>query len=418
VNPRQKATTAGALVVVAAAAATGLALTQGDDPATPAPPVPVTTAAARPAEAGGTTTTAAAPARAAATGYRFARVAAGLGDALYVTAAPGRANRLYVVQQSGRVTVLQNGRRVARPFLDVSGRISAGGERGLLGLAFHPRFASNRRLFVNYTDRAGDTRVVEYRANAAGTAVVPSSARVLLAQGQPFANHNGGMLAFGPDGFLYIGLGDGGSGGDPLRNGQDLSTLLGKILRIDVDGRRPYAVPAGNPFRGRAGARGEIWHYGLRNPWRFSFDRATGDMWIGDVGQNAVEEIDRAPAGRGGLNFGWNAFEGTRRFGGALRPGSRPTPPVTQYTRDRGVSVTGGYVYRGRAVPAMRGRYLFADFATGRVWSLRAGPRPGGLREETNRIGVRLGNVTSFGEGAAGELYVIAGGALYRLAPR
>ena len=177
-------------------------------------------------------------------------------------------------------------------------------------------------------------------------------------------------------------------------------------------------MPADNPFRGTAGARPEIWHYGLRNPWRFSFDRGTGDMWIGDVGQNRLEEIDRAPAGRGGLNFGWNAYEGRARFGGTLRPGSRHTPPVAQYGRDRGVSVTGGYVYRGRAVPALRGRYVFADYATGRVWSMRAGARPGDLREETGRLGVRLSNVTSFGEGASGELYVIAGGTLLRFARR
>ncbi|HWH14340.1 MAG TPA: PQQ-dependent sugar dehydrogenase [Miltoncostaeaceae bacterium] len=414
-SPQQKATAAVAAVVVVAAA-TGLALTQRDD--APAPP-PATTAqgpasAARPA----TAPAAPAPARATATGYRLVRVAGNLGDPLYVTAAPGRPNRLYVVRQSGTVVILERGRRLPRPFLDVRGAIRSGGEQGLLGLAFHPEYARNRRLFVNYTDRAGDTRVVEYRANAAGTAVAPGSARVLLSQDQPYSNHNGGMLAFGPDRRLYIGLGDGGGGGDPLRAGQDLSTFLGKILRIDVDGRRPYAVPGDNPFRGVSGARGEIWHYGLRNPWRFSFDRGTGDMWIGDVGQNALEEISRAPAGRGGLNFGWNAFEGRRRFGGTLRPGSRHTPPVTQYGRDRGVSVTGGYVYRGPAVPALRGRYLFADYGTGRVWSIRAGARPGGLREETGRLGVRLGNITSFGEGAGGELYVLSGDGLYRLARR
>jgi glucose/arabinose dehydrogenase len=351
-------------------------------------------------------------------GYRLVRVASGLRDALYLTHAPGQPNRLYVVRQGGQVVVFVRGRRAARPFLDVSRLITAGGEQGLLGLAFHPDYARNRRLFVNYTDRAGDTRVVEYRARADRRSVDPASARVVLSQDQPFANHNGGMLAFGPDRKLYIGLGDGGGGGDPLRAGQDLSTLLGKILRVDVDAGRPYAVPADNPFRGTAGARGEIWHYGLRNPWRFSFDRATGDMWIGDVGQNAIEEIDRAPAGRGGLNFGWNAFEGNRRFGGALRAGSRHTGPVTQYTHALGVSVTGGYVYRGRAVPALRGRYLFADFGTGRVWSIRAGARPGGLREETGRLGVRLSAVTSFGEGANGELYVIGGGTVYRFARR
>lgn len=367
-------------------------------------------------DAPGTPAADAAP-QSTARGYRLVKVLGGLGDALFVTAAPGDGRSLYVVTQSGRVLVVQ-GNRVRRTFLDVSGRISSGGERGLLGLAFHPGYATNRRLFVDYTDRAGDTRVVEFTAAPDGSRADPASARVLLGQKQPFPNHNGGMLAFGPDRRLYIGLGDGGSAGDPLGSGQDLGSLLGKILRIDVDGARPYAVPRDNPFAGTAGARGEIWHYGLRNPWRFSFDRSTGDMWIGDVGQNRIEEVDRAPAGVGGLNFGWNAFEGTQRYGGVLRPGSRPTKPVTQYSHAVGISVTGGYVYRGAAVPALRGRYLFADYGTRRVWSIRAGSRPGGLREETGRLGVSLSNITSFGEGPTGELYVIGNGALYRFAPR
>ncbi len=351
-----------------------------------------------------------------AAGVRLAAVRSGLGDALFVTAAPGQANRLYVVQQSGRVRVLERGRLLPGVFLDISGRISAGGERGLLGLAFHPDYARNGRFFVNYTDRAGNTRVAEMRRGANGRA--RPGVRVLMTITQPYSNHNGGHLAFGPDGMLYIGTGDGGSGGDPEGYGQRLDTLLGKILRIDVDtrsGGRGYGIPAGNPFAD-GGGRAEIWAYGLRNPWRFSFDRTRGDLWIGDVGQNEIEEIDFLAAGApGGTNFGWNAFEGRAPFpGGDAVNGTAPTPPVAQYTHSAGCSVTGGYVYRGTRAGALRGRYVYADFCSGRVWSMRAGPNPGSPREETGRLGVSLSNVTSFGEGAGGELYVIASGTLYR----
>ncbi|MFN8110851.1 MAG: PQQ-dependent sugar dehydrogenase [Thermoleophilia bacterium] len=345
--------------------------------------------------------------------FRLVGVAKGLGDALFATSAPGQPG-LYVVQQSGRVLHLVNG-RVTGTFLDVHDRITTGGERGLLGLAFHPDYAQNGRLFVDYTDSQGNTRVVQFTASGDRQRVDTSTAKQILEVDQPYENHNGGMLAFGPDGMLYIGLGDGGSGGDPQHRAQDLGTLLGKILRIDVDHGDPYAIPADNPFRSTSGARPEIWFYGLRNPWRFSFDRATGDMWIGDVGQNAIEEVDRAPAGQGGLNFGWSAWEGRSRFGNPQRPGSTVTMPVFQYLhRNGGVSVTGGYVYRGAKVPALKGRYLVADWANGHVWSIRAGAKPGDVRDITRRLGVRLHGVTSFAEGAGGEVYVIANQALYR----
>ncbi|MCC6831043.1 MAG: PQQ-dependent sugar dehydrogenase [Thermoleophilia bacterium] len=348
--------------------------------------------------------------------YRLVKVAGNLGDALYVTYAPGQPNVLFIVQQSGKILRFARG-RVQGTFLDVSGRIASGNERGLLGLAFHPDFKSNGRFFVNYTNTDGDTRVVEFSAPGNRTKADPDSAKEILAVEQPYANHNGGMVAFGRDGKLYIGLGDGGSGGDPEDRAQNLGTLLGKILRIDVDAGSPYRVPADNPFRSTAGAEGEIWYYGLRNPWRFSFDRANGDMWIGDVGQGAIEEVDYVRGGRGGLNFGWNAFEGRSRYGGgSLRGPAGHTPPVAQYTHAKGISITGGYVYRGRAVPALRGRYIFGDFGTGRIWSMRAGPRPGGLREETARLRVRVSSITSFGEGTGAELYMIAGGSLYRFA--
>ncbi len=364
----------------------------------------------------GTATAAAAPAAQTQAGLRLARVRSGLGDALYVTSAPGQRNRLYVVRQSGRIQILQNGRLLRTPFLDVSSLISAGGERGLLGLAFHPKYARNGRFYVNYTDRSGDTRVVEYRRASANRAN-PRSARRLLAIDQPYSNHNGGGLAFGPDGRLYIGTGDGGSGGDPQGNGQRVDTLLGKLLRIDVDtrtGSLPYGIPADNPFA-RGGGRREIYSYGLRNPWRFSFDRATGDIWIGDVGQGDIEEIDHRVKGAArGANFGWNAYEGDRRFGGTLRRGATPIPPVAQYTHADGCSVTGGYVSRGARAPSLKGRYVYADYCSGRVWSIRAGKDPSGNREETGRLGRTLSNVTSFGEGLAGDLYVLAGGTLYR----
>jgi glucose/arabinose dehydrogenase len=349
-------------------------------------------------------------------GVRLTRVRAGLGDALYVTGAPGQANRLFVVQQSGRIRIIDRGRLLPGAFLDISGSISSGGERGLLGLAFHPGYARNGRFFVNYTDRAGDTRVAEYRRASANRAA--PRGRVLLTIAQPFPNHNGGHVAFGPDRMLYVATGDGGSAGDPEGNGQDTGSLLGKILRIDVDRRgagRGYGIPAGNPFA-RGGGRPEVYAYGLRNPWRFSFDRARGDLWIGDVGQNAVEEIDFRPRGAGaGANFGWNAFEGRSRYpgGGPLR-GTRHVPPVAQYGHDAGCSVTGGHVSRGPRAGGLRGRYVYADFCSGRVWSMRAGPRPGGVREETGRLGVPLSNVTSFGEGLNGDLYLIANGSLYR----
>jgi glucose/arabinose dehydrogenase len=309
----------------------------------------------------------------------------------------------------------------ARPFLDIRSRVAYGGEQGLLGLAFSPSYARDRTFYVNYTAKPdGSTRIVRYRAR--NGRALPGSARQILRIDQPYANHNGGHLAFGPDGYLYVATGDGGSGGDPHGNGQRTDTLLGKILRIDVDSRtggRPYGIPADNPYAS-GGGRPEIYSYGLRNPWRFSFDRARGDIWIGDVGQNEIEEIDHRPRdGARGANFGWSAYEGRSAYAGAgAVRGARPVAPVAQYTHGQGCSVTGGYVYRGARVPALRGRYLYADFCSGRVWSMRAGPNPGGVREETRRLGVSLSNVTSFGEGLRGDVYVLAGGALHRFVSR
>ena len=361
-------------------------------------------------------------ASAQAGGFRLSRVKAGLGDPIGVTFAPQQPNRLYIVRQSGTIRILQRGRLVGTPFLNVSGSIQSGGERGLLGLAFHPDYARNGRFFVYYTTSSGaQQRVVEYRRASSGRAN-PGSARVLLSMDDRFANHNGGHLAFGPDGFLYIGTGDGGSGGDPDDNAQNRGSLLGKILRIDVNSRAPgkqYGIPSTNPFAGGGGAP-EVYSYGLRNPWRFSFDRVRGDIWIGDVGQGAIEEVDfRLRGGARGVNFGWNAFEGRSRFeGGGPVQGRAPVGPVAQYTHNDGCSITGGYVYRGTRVPALRGRYVFADYCSGRLWTMRAGPNPGAKRQDTGRLGVSLSNVTSFGEGLNGDLYVLAGGSLYRFVRR
>jgi len=346
-------------------------------------------------------------------------VASGLRNPLDLQAAPGDRERLYVVEQGGRIRVIRNGQLQATPFLDVSGRISSGGERGLLGLAFHPQFATSRRLFVNYTNPRGDTHIAEFRATSADAAD-PGSERILLTAAQPFANHNGGGLAFDNSGRLLIALGDGGSGGDPLGNGQKLDTFLGKILRIDVDAGTPYAVPADNPFRATAGAAPEIWAYGLRNPFRISVDRPTGDLYIGDVGQNRVEEIDVGLASRrGGENYGWNTTEGSQCFSpasGCNRSGL--VLPVYEYSHSEGCSVTGGVVYRGCRMPDLAGTYFFGDFCTGLVRSFRlASGQATDLRDWT--AGLRgIGSPSSFGLDADGEAYVVDyDGEVYRLEP-
>ncbi len=345
-------------------------------------------------------------------------VVSGLRAPLDLQSVPGDAERLYVVEQGGRIRIVRNG-QIAGTFLDVAGRLSSGGERGLLGLAFHPQFATNRRFFVNYTNPAGDTHISEFRASSADAAD-PASERVLLEVGQPFANHNGGGLAFDNAGRLLIALGDGGSGGDPLNNGQKLGTLLGKILRIDVDAGSPYAVPADNPFRATAGAHPEIWAYGLRNPFRIAIDRPTGDLYIGDVGQNAVEEIDVDPGSRrGGLNYGWRITEGSRCFNPSSGcDTSGITMPIYEYSHGEGCSVTGGVVYRGCRVPALAGTYFFADYCSAFVRSLRfASGQATELRDWTSSLR-GLDSPTSFGLDAAGELYIVdQDGEIYRLEP-
>lgn len=305
--------------------------------------------------------------------------------------------------------------RVDEPaFLDISDRVSGGGEQGLLGFAFHPEYVSNRRVFAHYTDLNGDTVLAEYRAAPDGIRADPASEVVLLSVDQPYPNHNGGQLAFGPDGYLYLALGDGGSGGDPLGHGQNTETLLGSILRLDVDGGgdAPYAIPSDNPFQA-GGGRPEIWVYGLRNPWRFSFDRETGDLYIGDVGQDAWEEIDRQLADSpGGENYGWNIMEATDCLRAEECDRSGLMLPIAEYPQGAGdCTVIGGHVYRGTDVPALAGTYLFGDFCSGRIWGLASegGSEPRLLAE----TGLSL---SSFGEDEEGELYVLSlEGTLHRV---
>ena len=354
-------------------------------------------------------------------GVRLVRVGT-FSSPLYVTAPPGDRRRVFVVEQGGRIMVVRDGRTLRRPFLDIRSQVTAGGEQGLLSLAFAPDYARSGRFYVYFTDRAQRERIVEYRRATADRAD-PGSARVVLVMADPEPNHNGGLLVFGPDRLLYVGTGDGGGADDqhgPRGNGQDLGSLLGKILRIDPrsSGGRPYTSPRSNPFAGRAGARREIYAYGLRNPWRFSFDRRTGDLAIADVGQNAVEEVDFVRRGRGrGANFGWRPFEGRRRNFAEPAPGA--IFPVITHTHAAGFcSITGGYVVRDRGVPALFGRYVYGDLCEGRVRAARL--RPG--RRTRGRIVPRLRKVdslSSFGEDARGRVYAVSlAGPVYRIAAR
>ena len=332
----------------------------------------------------------------------FHVVAEGFEAPLGIVDAPDGSPRLYVVEQGGRIRSFGTDGR-PRAFLDLSGRVSTGGEQGLLGLAFHPGYRRNQRFFVNYTDPNGDTVISEFTG---GRTVDPSSERILLTVDQPFVNHNGGQLAFGPDGYLYIALGDGGSAGDPENNGQSLGTLLGKLLRIDVDGSRPYAIPGDNPFVDEPDAMPEIWAYGLRNPWRFSFDRETGDLWIADVGQSAVEEVNREAAGSpAGRNYGWRVFEGNECFADDCDL-QQHAEPLATYSHDFGCSITGGYVYRGDAYPNMRGGYIAGDYCTGNIWLIPADAQRLGAIDPAIDTDI---TITSFGEGEDGELYMADG---------
>jgi glucose/arabinose dehydrogenase len=344
---------------------------------------------------------------------------------VYLTQPPGSTD-LYVVDARGYIYVVRGGAVEATPFLDVRSTIgslgSGGDERGLLGLAFHPDYATNGRFFVAYTTTTnGENVVAEGRRSAADPDVADATLTPLIQIPDFASNHNGGMLTFGPDGFLYIGTGDGGGGGDPQLTAQDPDSLLGKMLRIDVSapsGSLMYSIPADNPFVGDATVRPEIWAFGYRNPWRFSFDRQTDELYVADVGQGTIEEIDVEPFGMGGRNYGWSQFEGTMTFrGGRLRPGDTHTPPVFEYPHDsssavlrNACSITGGYVYRGSAIPGLRGAYLFGDYCSTDVAALRY--CAGEVREPSRLdVGGPLGALVSFGQDEAGELYAISFGA-------
>jgi glucose/arabinose dehydrogenase len=333
---------------------------------------------------------------------RMRSFASGFDSPVFVGAPRSEPGKLYVVEQPGVIRVLVNGKLRAQPFLDIRSLVRSGGEQGLLSVAFHPNYAKNHRFFVYFNDKSGDVRVFEFRSN--GVVGLRATAKPLLRVGhRQYSNHDGGQLQFGPDRLLYAGTGDGGSGGDPNNHSQNLSSRLGKLLRLNVDKR---------------GARWQIAGYGLRNPWRFSWDRSTRDLYIGDVGQGAWEEVDvRTPAQQRGLNnYGWRVWEGRARYqdGQQVNPRGTLVFPVTVYSHNEGCSISGGYVYRGQAVPAARGRYFYGDYCNGTIWSLRAvnGKLRGGVRREPFTVP----NVSSFGEDAAGELYAVSlGGTIYKL---
>ena len=347
-------------------------------------------------------------------------VASGLAFPLALTA-PAGDPRLFVVEKPGRIRIVREGTLLERPYLDLTGTVSAGGEQGLLGLAFDPDYSLNGRFYVNYTDLEGDTRIVAYHVSSDPDVADPASAELLLSIEQPFSNHNGGHLAFGPDGYLYVGSGDGGSGGDPEGNGQDRQDLLGSLLRLDVSAGNGYTIPPDNPFAAATDARGELWDLGLRNPWRFSFDRVTGDLYIADVGQNEREEINvatRATGGGRGANYGWSIMEGAACFADTDCDRTNLTLPLTEYTHAEGCSVTGGFVYRGAAIPERAGHYFYADYCEGWVRSFRLSGGEVADEREWPELAPG-GQVPGFGEDASGELYVLdASGTVYRIVER
>ena len=380
-------------------------------------------ASARPSRTATPTATeaAAAPAPAATSARRGVRLKE-IGDfqaPVYVTAPRSDRHVQFVVEQAGRIMIVRNGRKLATPFLDIRSKVTSGGEQGLLSMAIAPDYAKSGLFYVYFTGKDQNQHVVEYRRASADRAD-PGSARTVLDMADSESNHNGGLLLFGPGGHLYIGTGDGGGAGDrhgPHGNAQNLGSLLGKILRIDPrpSGGRPYSIPRSNPFVGRSGARGEIYSYGLRNPWRFSFDRRTHDLAIGDVGQNAVEEIDFVRSGRG-KNFGWRVFEGRSRYTpGETAPGN--VKPVIQRFHSKGnCSITGGVVVRDKGLPALYGRYIFGDFCLGRIQSARLSP---GKARSVRQTRLKVPSLSSFGEDARGRVYAVSlSGPVYRLVPR
>ncbi len=342
--------------------------------------------------------------------YQWSPVVTGFTSPVDIQFAGDGTQRMFIIEQAGRIHIVENGQLLDAPFLDITDRVGSGGnEQGLLGLAFRPDYKDNPYFYVNYTDKKGDTNIARFQAQ--GNTADPASEKDLIHLDQPFPNHNGGVLTFGPDGYLYAGLGDGGSAGDPFGNAQNKTVLLGKILRIDVDHGDPYTLPPDNPFGN------EVWDYGLRNPWRISFDKTTNDLYIADVGQDAWEEVDYVPAGQGGLDFGWNYLEGSHPYTGSP-PSSLPiTDPVTEYSHaEGGCSITGGFVYRG-AMPEWQGIYLYGDFCSGKIWGLiRPSDPTAGTPWQSQLLFETGANITTFGQDPAGEIYFAdRGGTIFRL---
>jgi glucose/arabinose dehydrogenase len=347
-------------------------------------------------------------------------IASGLENPVLITSAHDGTGRLFIVEQTGTIRVYDGGSVLPGALLNVKGNVSNGSEQGLLGLAFHPNFESNRRFYVDYTNRSGDTIIREYRTSVSNpNRVEAGSGRTILKVNQPFSNHNGGDIVFGPGGYLYIGMGDGGDAGDPGNRAQDKGKLLGKMLRIDVNGSsggRNYRIPSSNPFVGKPG-RDEIWLLGLRNPWRFSFDDATNRLWIGDVGQYRYEEVDRLNPSEKGDNLGWRRVEGYKCFNPSRHCGKAgKEKPVLAYSHANGrCAITGGFVYRGSNIPALKGWYVFGDYCSGEIWATSA---TAGTHATKVLLADRSFNISSFGENASGELFVVAlGGTIYRIDP-
>jgi len=342
-------------------------------------------------------------------------VTTGLSSPVFLTQ-PLNDGRIFVVEQAGRIRVIQGGVVQATPFLDISSRVLFSGEEGLLSVAFHPQYATNHFFYVYFTTQTnGDIRIERFTATSADVADPATSKLILTVSHSQQPNHNGGLLTFGPDGMLYAGLGDGGGGGDPFLNGQNFNALLGSLLRLDVNvDPGPYLIPPDNPFVNQANRRGEIWAKGLRNPWRYAFDEPTGLLYIADVGQNLHEEVDVQPASAGGLNYGWNVMEGLSCYNASTCTQTSLTLPVIDYTHTNGAcSITGGYVYRGSAIPGIRGHYFYSDYCAGFLRSFRYS---GGAAVDQKDWGLTMSAVASFGVDAAGELYVISGNSILKIA--
>lgn len=347
------------------------------------------------------------------TGIQLQLFADGLKAPLYVTAPPADP-RVFIVEQPGRIRIVKNSRLLPTPFLDLTDRVSFGGERGLFSVAFHPQYAKNGLFYVNYTDKKGDTHIERYTVSEDPDAADPASAKLILKIDQPYANHNGGLNLFGPDGMLYVGTGDGGSGGDPHGNGQNGKTLLGKMLRLDVDHGDPYAIPADNPFVKGPKRLPEIWAIGLRNPWRFAFDPVGGLLYVADVGQNKWEEIDIVPLKQGGLNYGWNIMEGNHCYKSLVCSSKGQVIAELEYGHSDGCSITGGFVYHGKAIPSLVGHYFYADYCLGWIRSFKY--TRGKITEKKEWDFGVPNNVMSFGEDSQHELYVCyQNGKVYKL---